>query len=240
VSTTQQVEYAGGVGLELANRSRAGVIARAPRWWQDLARRSGPAGTRSVAVGGTPRWGGWVCGVACAGVSDPIQAESDRLVIREMMTDAAIQGMAKQAGQGDGVPLRWGHRGRTMATSRGLDLVLRARAFMGLCFSARVPDTREMRQILEAIGDQVVDVSIGFRPRKARVEQRGGERLRIVSDAELVEISLLPPGSGMQAVYPAGRAAAALGHRDLCPASIRTKAEQASYQVLKAQAGIFQ
>jgi len=249
--TTPGIEYCGGVGLDMATRSRAGVVARAPAWWRQLASR----GLRSAAADkydttrsgrakptppATPRWAGWIAGVAVAGISNPTQAENDRLDVREQMTDRAIRSMAKQAGRDDGIPLRWGHRGQTLTTTRGLDMVLKARAFMGLTFTARLRDIADHRRILRAIGEQdVIGVSISFRPLKTWVVERDIGPVRIVDDAELVEVALLPPDRRLAPVYPAACAAASIGHRELCPAETRTKAEQASYAVLRRQAGIF-
>lgn len=244
----QRLEYAGGIGPSALVTGERFKTRNAPQWWLELASRgirSAAAekngttrpGKVSPAPQATPRWAGWIAGVACAGVSDPAHSPGDRRRLPEQFTDAALAEIVKQVRRD--IPLTWGHSGPTLCSTRGLDLLLRAKPLMGLCFEGRLRDNDLSRRVLREIGEQEpIGVSIGFVDARGwTVERDGIGTVRIVNSASIDHIALLPRGSGLKPAYPAAWAAAAIGHRELCPSATRTRAELKAYAVLKRQAG---
>jgi hypothetical protein len=243
------LEYAGGIGPESLVSNERVKTRHAPEWWLRLADRglrdaaagkesSTRPGRANAAPPATPRWAGWIAGVACCGVSEPARAARDGRTLPEQFTGDALAELARQVGHD--IPLVWGHNGPTLCSTRGLDMVFTARALLGLCFCARLPDTALNRRVLQDIGEQdTIGVSIGFTGSRGWIVERDGMgEVRIVNAATIAHVALLPRGSGLKPAYPAACAAASIGHRDLCPSATRMKAEQASYAVLKRQAGI--
>jgi hypothetical protein len=243
-----KMEFAGGADITAIVDSRSQALSRAPQWWRSLANRglrqaaaekfsSSRPGRATATPPATPRWAGWIAGVACCGVSRPAHATPDGRRLREQFTDVALAALAKQAGRD--IPLTWGHGGRTLCSTRGLDMALFTRPLLGLCFQARLLDTADNRRALQAIGEDVIGVSIAFTGAKGwTVERDDAGEIRIINSATIDHVALLPPGSQQRPAYPAAWAAAAIGHRDLCPSATKTKAEQAAYVELKKQAGI--
>lgn len=241
---TLQIEYAGSSNPAAGERIKT---RNAPQWWLRLADR----GLRAAATAkhnharpgrakptppATPRWAGWISGVACAGVSDPAYSPADKLTLREQFTDAALAALVKRTAVE--VPLRWGHNGPTLCSTRGLDMILRVDPLLGLLFTARLRDTELNRRALRDVGeDDVIGVSIGFTEARGwKVERDGIGTVRIVNSATIDHIALLPKGSGLKPAYPAAWAAASIGHRDLCPLPIIEKAKYRAYQEIKRQA----
>ncbi len=243
----QRLEYAGGIGPSALVTSERLKTRNAPQWWLKLASRglrsaaaekNGTArpGKVSPAPQVTPRWAGWIAGVACCGVSEPTYSATDKRTLPEQFTDDALAALARQVSRD--IPLTWGHDGPTLCSTRGLDMVFRHRALLGLTFTARLRDTAENRRILNDIGDDIIGVSIGFTGSKGwTVERDGIGTVRIVNAATIDHVALIPRGSGLKPAYAAAWAAASIGHRDLCPSATRTKAELASYAEMRRQAG---
>jgi phage head maturation protease len=245
---TLPLEYAGGISDAAFSSDKRLKTRNAPQWWLRLA----DCGLRSAAMekhdharpgrvkptpSASPRWAGWIAGVACAGVSEPAYSPADRLTLREQFTDDALAAIVKQLRHE--VPLRWGHNGPTLCSTRGLDMILTVRPLMGLTFTARLRDTDQNRRVMRDIGeDEVIGVSIGFTGARGwKVERDGIGTVRIVNSATIDHVALLPRGSGLKPAYAAAWAAASVGHRDLCPSATRTKAELRAYAELKRQAG---
>lgn len=244
---TMPLEYAGGISDAAFSSDKRLKTRHAPQWWLRLANRGLRAaatekhdharpGRAKPSPSATPRWAGWVAGVACAGVSDPAYSPADRLTLREQFTDDALAALVKRTAVE--VPLRWGHNGPTLCSTRGLDMILRVDPLLGLLFTARLRDTELNRRALRDIGeDEVIGVSIGFTEARGwKVERDGFGTVRIVNSATIDHIALLPRGSGLKPAYPAAWAAASIGHRDLCPLSIVETAKYRAYQEIKRQA----
>ena len=244
-----QLEFAGAASPAALAESRRAVLARAPLWVRNLANRGLRAaaaqkfsqtrpGRAKATPPAKPRWAGWIAGIACSGVSSPVDVPGDPKRLREQFTDAGLRALLNRGGRD--IPLTWGHGGRTLCSTRGLDLVLNVRPLLGLYFQARLRDTAENRQALRDIGeDEVIGVSVAFAGAKGwRVERDDLGEIRIIDSATIDHLALVPRSSGMKPAYPAAWAAAAIGHRDLCPVAVTTKAQLAAYAELKRQAGI--
>lgn len=244
----KKLEFAGAASPAALAASRQDVLARAPLWWRNLANqglRSAAAakvnqprpGRATATASAQPRWAGWIAGVACAGVSLPVFSPSDGRQLREQFTDAGLRSLLK--GKRD-IPLTWGHGGPTLCRTTGLDLLLSVRPLLGLCFMARVADTASNRQIMQTIGERdVIGVSIAFSHAKGWTVGRDdlGE-IRVINAATIDHVALLPRTAQARPAYPTAWAAASIGHRDLCPCEVTTKARRAAYDELKRQAGI--
>jgi len=244
---TPPMEFAGGSSPAVVADARSRTLARAPQWWRNLASRglrqaaaekfsSSRPGRATATPPATPRWAGWIAGVACCGVSRPAFVTADGRRLPEQFTPDGLAALTKQANRD--IPLTWGHGGPMLCSTRGLDMTLFTRSLLGLCFQARLPDTAANRRIIGDIGDGIIGVSVAFVGAKGwTVERDGIGEIRIVNSATIDHVALIPPGSGQRAAYPAAWAAASSGHRDLCPSAVKTRAEQAAYRELKRQAG---
>ena len=241
------LEYAGGVSPAALATGERVKTRNAPAWWLKLANqglraaatekhdqaRPGRAKPTPLA---TPRWAGWITGVACCGVSTPTYSPTDKRTLPEQFTDDALAALARQASRD--IPLTWGHDGPTLCSTRGLDMVFRHKALLGLTFTARLRDTAENRRILKDIGNDFIGVSIGFTGSKGwTVERDGIGTVRVVNAATIDHVALIPRGSGLKPAYPTAWAAASIGHRDLCPAVTSVRAELKAYAEMKRQAG---
>jgi hypothetical protein len=241
------LEYAGVVSPAALVSGERLKTRNAPAWWLRLADQGLRAaatekhdptrpGRATATPPAKPRWAGWIAGVACCGVSTPTYSATDKRTLPEQFTDDALATLARQASRD--IPLTWGHDGPTLCSTRGLDMVFRHRALLGLTFTARLRDTAENRRILNDIGDDIIGVSIGFTGSKGwTVERDGIGTVRIVNAATIDHVALIPRGSGLKPAYATAWAAASIGHRDLCPVATRTKAELASYAEMRRQAG---
>lgn len=245
---TMPLEFAGGTSPAAFTTGERVKTRNAPAWWLRLSdgrlraaatdkNQTPRPGRATPTPPASPRWAGWIAGVACAGVSEPAHSPADGLLLREQFTGDALAGLVQLRRE---VPLRWGHTGPVLCSTRGLDMLLNVRPLMGLTFTARLPDTEQNRRVLRDIGEQdVIGVSIAFTGAKGwTVDRAGVGTVRIVNSATIDHIALVPRDSGLRAAYPAAWAAAAIGHRDLCPSATRTRAELRAYAELKRQAGI--
>lgn len=241
-----RIEFAGGSSPAALIESRRQALARAPQWVRNLADQrlreaaadkfTARPGRATATPPASPRWAGWIAGVACCGVSRPVVMPDGRRQ-REQFTDAALAALARQTSRD--IPLTWGHGGRTLCSTRGLNLAFFTRRLMGLCFQARIRDTADNRRVFQEIGEDVIGVSIAFSGAKGwNVERDDAGEIRIVNAATIDHVALLPPGSKQRPAYPAAWAAAAIGHRDLCPVATTTKAQLKAFRELKIQAGI--
>lgn len=234
-----QIERAGGVGL--AEVQRHGVLARAPAWWRALAQRGGTATAkpRAATPQARPAAIGWLAGVCCPGVSKPCHGHTDGLTLPEQFTPRAWDAMLAQVRSGKvEVPLRHGHDGPVLATTRGLDLVFTMHPVYGLEFEARLRDTPACRKVLDAIGPTGWGVSIGFtRGKQWTVERDGVGKIRIINDAVLDHIAVIDGTANRSAAYPAARCHAARTSATLCPRALKADTHGWAIRVLAIQAG---
>lgn len=245
------IEYAGATSPADHRLTRSGVIARAPEWWRKLADQ----GLRSAAAAKMPRVApaarspappktlGWIFGIACCGVSEPVSIPGGGERMREQFMPEALADMAKQAGSGKRtIPLRWGHQGETVTTTRGLNLLFQVRTVAGfdaLAFQARLADTPLNRRVLEDLERGVLGASLGFTAADAwTTDRRGYGPVRVIRRCRLDHLAILPRDSKLQ---PAYRAAWAAGQRSSGPGSpvaLRDAVESAAYQELVRQAKV--
>lgn len=244
----QHIERAGGVSA--ADLCRRGVISRAPAWWRELAQRG-----RSAAAGSSPAKPtaspakptaraqapviGWLAGVCCPGVSKPCYGVVDREMLPEQFTGNAWRSMLEQLRTGSlDVPLRRGHDGPVLATSRNLDLVFTINPVYGLEFEARLRDTPECRKVLDEITASGWGVSIGFkRGKQWTVERDGVGTVRVINDAVLDHVAIIDGMTNRRAAYPAARCHAAKASGVACPSSLRADARSWAFRILAIQAG---
>ena len=241
------IERAGGATVADFQQQAAAKLRNAP---PELRRAAGLPAMASVATSSKPigtvaaarrspqparRYCGWLGGVAVCGVSVPTHLHDGRM-IPEQFHDDALRSLAKQATSSKAMPLTWGHGGPTIATSGKLDFILRTHPMLGLIFSARLEDTADNRRRLDAIGDQIVGVSVGFVCRRGWVVDRAGGPVRIVAEAELRHVAIVPPGKGA-AAYPAACAVAYRGEAWSIPERILRDAHLHAWALVKRQAG---
>jgi hypothetical protein len=214
-------------------RRAAGLPASA-----NVATSSKPIGTVAATRRSPPparRYCGWLGGVAVCGVSVPTHLHDGRM-IPEQFHDDALRSLAKQATHSKPLPLTWGHGGPTIATSSGLDFILRQHPHLGVTFTARLEDNADNRRRLEAIGNQLVGVSVSFVCRRGWVVERDSGPVRIVAEAELRHVAIVPPGKGT-AAYPAACAVAYRGEAWSIPERILRDAHLHAWALVKRQAG---
>jgi len=194
--------------------------------------------TAMPAAAASQRWAGWVAGIACCGVSNPAPLRKGDAARPEQFTDDCLRKLFRQGNAGSrATQLRWGHDGPVLTTSQHRNLLFKLeRHFFGLTFEARLPDTAQCRSILDAIGDELVGVSIGFEFKDGYLTERDGQTVRVVTDANLHHVALIASSQG-KPFYPAAWAAASRGHRDFCPARLSEAARLAAWPVIKQQAG---
>jgi hypothetical protein len=247
VSRPDNIEFAGGITVEAINASRRGILSRAPAWWRQLAERGrpaaadprGPAAPKRAAPAKAAPVVGWLAGVCCPGVSKPVLGHADGETLPEQFTPRAWDSMLAQvrACKID-VPLTLGHGGPVLAATRGLDLVFTMDRTMGLEFTARLRDTAACRKLLAEIGPLGWGVSIGFtRGKQWTVERDGIGRVRVIDDAVLDHVAVVPAGTNRRAAYPAARCHAMRSTAVACPGSICTDSHAWAFRILRLQAG---
>jgi len=245
------VEYAGSSSHGDQRMTRAAVLARAPEWWRKLADR----GLRSAAAAkaspvapavrspAPPKTLGWICGIACCGVSEPVTLAGSQSTMRETFQTEALAGMAKQAGSGErSIPLRWGHHGEVVTTTTGLNLLFRVRQVAGfdaLYFEARLSDTALNRRVLKDFEQGVIGASLGFTGADVwTTERRGYGPVRVIRRARLDHLALLPTGSKQTPAYRAAWAAGCRSSGPGCPVALRQKVESRAWEELVRQAKV--
>lgn len=235
------IEYAAARGDQF---SRAKVVARAPAWWRKLADRNLRAAAadkppRPVASKAPAPVAGWVYGLAVCGVSEPSYAAADGTTLREQFTPAALADIVRQVNGGKiVVPLTWGHRGETIATNRGLDLLLKVDEFYSaLELTARLRDTELNRRVLAELERGVLGLSVGYHTAEVRtVDRKGFGPVRIIDRATLHHVALLPRDSKLLPAYRACWASGQRGNGPGCPESVRLEARRFAYITMVAQA----
>ena len=186
---------------------------------------------------------GWIAGTCCPGVSVPVPSQADGRSVPEQFTDAAWRSMLRQTRTaGRPVPLTWDHYGPVIGTTRDLAvLFLISRSvggLIGLEFEARLRDDDLGRRILAA-GADGLGVSIAYTSKRQwHVERDGIGTVRVVDDAVLDHVAVLPGSATQRPAFPAARCYAGKGRRIACPAGLHDRAQLDAYAVLKRQAGV--
>jgi hypothetical protein len=244
-----KIEYAGGITIEDVNNSRRGVLARAPAWWRQLAERGGAAAsstgktskpTAKPSARAKPAVIGWIAGVACPGVSRPLaHCRKDGETTPEQFTPEALHRMlAKAYGKGRDVPVTFGHDGPVIATMRSLDVILHVEPITGLEFEVRLRDNEIGRKVLAEIDGRSLGVSIGFDVGSSWIVERDGiGRLRVVDDADLHHVAILPRSATLKPVYAGARCYGAKGGGIGCPTVLYRDARAWAFRLIKEQAG---
>jgi phage head maturation protease len=162
----------------------------------------------------------------------------DGLRLREQFTFDCVERLFDALRKGKQRPkVTLGHHGRVLAKGL-LDLTFRKIHFLGLEFSARLPDTSENRQLIELAKDGLA-VSVGYRSlRQWHVDRDGVGKVRVIDEAELDHIAVLDPAEGMNPLYAAARCFGAKGSWMMGPSDLRQRAEQVAYRLVKQQAGL--
>lgn len=253
---TTQIEYAGGamrLPAELVKMKTRG----APRWWLELASRgagvsspapASPAPSRPASprasTQDTGREIGWIAGTVCPAVSSPAYSAHDKRELPEQFSDACMALMLRQTRQQEKpIPIKWGHRGEVIATTRNLDVLFsisrRAGFYTGLEFEARLSLTNELHRRVLADAANGLGVSIGYMSRSQYIIERDGVgEVRVVTDAVLDHVAILPPSETLVATFPAARCYAGQGKWYGCPSGLHERARLDAYAVWKRQAGI--
>jgi HK97 family phage prohead protease len=253
MSRPDNIEFAGGTTIEHIDASRRGILSRAPAWWRQLAERgtsTQPAAAPAKASPAKPSAPspqqrsqlpviGWVAGTCCPGVSRPAFAVHDGEKLPEQFTPNALEGILRQVRSTTGsVPLTWGHDGPFVATTAGLDLVFRMDRLCGLEFEARLRDTPAGRKALAEVDGRSLGVSIGFDKTKSWIVERDGVgRMRVVDEARLHHIAILPRSATLRPAYSAARAYGLAGSGLACPRDLMVSAEAWAFRFLSYQAG---
>ena len=82
-------------------------------------------------------------------------------------------------------------------------------------------------------------VSIGYTARRQwRVERDGIGTVRVVDDAVLDHVAVLPGSATQRPAVAAARCSAGTGRWFGCPVNLHTRAQLAAHAVLKRQAGV--
>jgi len=219
--STPRIEFAGGSDLAAIQANRSHVLARAPAWVRQISdRRLRAAAAAKASSTSAPRasagTAGWVWGLGAAGVSVPVRLPADPQDRPEQFNTEALEQMARQANRAGGdVPLVWDHHGPVLARNLGTDLVLRVVDLFGqpaLAFEARLRQSPAAKLALEQLQAGLLGVSLEFNSSKSHLADRPGIGLvRVISQANLLGIALVPRASGTKAAYPACTAAGRQG-----------------------------
>ena len=183
---------------------------------------------------------GWIAGVACPGVSRPLaHSRADGETLPEQFTPEALHRMlAKAYASGRQVPVTFGHAGPVIATTRSLDVILHVERITGLEFEVRLRDNEIGRKVLAEIDGRSLGVSIGFDVGSSWIVERDGVgRLRVVNDATLDHVAILPRSATAKPVYAGARCYGAKASGIGCPTVLYRDARVWAFRTIKEQAG---
>jgi hypothetical protein len=245
-----EIEYSGGSYWGTTPDQVAVKLRHAPAWVlkrANVATGTAPARPRQTvrppaAQADARRSVGWLAGCVCPGVSKPAYSSQDSRTLPEQFTDACWRSMLRQTLQQEKpIPLKLGHKGEIIATTRNLDVVFHIKrgigSLMGLEFEARLKDDAIGRRVLDA-AKAGLGVSIGYRQAKQwHVERDGVGTVRVIDDCVLDHVAILLPSDGMEPSYPAARCYSGVGRWMACPVQLHEHARAFAYEVLKRQAG---
>jgi hypothetical protein len=223
----------------------AAKLRNAPAWVRARMNPSKPAApapakpvTKPAARAKAPVIG-WVAGTCCPGVSRPAFTVSDGERLPEQFTPRAMEMILAQSRSGAAIPLTWGHDGPVITSSDHLDLLFRMDRITGLEFEARLRDTKVAREVLAEIEGRSLGVSIGFDKTKSWIVDRDGVgRMRVVDEAVLDHVAVLPRSSTLRPAYSGARCYGAKGLSVGCPVDLRTSARAWAFRYIAAQAGV--
>lgn len=182
---------------------------------------------------------GWIAGVCCPGVSKPAYGHRDGETLPEQFTPACFERMVERIQRQDGkATLTWGHHGDVLAVTP-FDLTVSIDRTVGLQFEVRLRDGSRARQLLDEIGTRAgLAVSIGYAPKSQwLVERDGVGRIRVVDDAVLDHIAILPKAHGYGPAYAGARAFGARSTGRGCPSELRRDAKLWAFEIVRNQAG---
>jgi len=127
-------------------------LRNAPSWVRSAIAAPRPATQRpkppQPQARSVPPVIGWIFGTCCPGVSRPAFLSQDGETLPEQFTGRCIESFLRQVNGGAVIPLTWRHRGDTIASSRGFDLIFHVSRHCGLEFECRVRDTELGRKVL--------------------------------------------------------------------------------------------
>jgi hypothetical protein len=182
---------------------------------------------------------GWIAGTCCPGVSRPAFAVHDGERLPEQFTPRALEMILSQSRSGAKIPLTWGHGGPVIASSDHLDLLFRMERITGLEFDARLRGTKLAREVLAEIEGRSLGVSIGFDKTKSWIVERDGVgRMRVVDEASLDHVAVLPRSATLRPAYSGARCYGAKGASVGCPGELRTSARAWAFRFIADQAGV--
>lgn len=216
------------------------VASGMPRLWPAGASRELPGEALAPKPFSTTskRYVGWVAGVVSPGLSVPVRSNTDKRVLPEQFTDHCWESMLSQLRKmRSGVELQWGHNGIVLA--KGLDLTFRNHPhfLMGICFEARLLESRLGGLVIDMMQDRGLGVSIGYSHAKQHhVERDGIGTVRVIHDCRVMHVALVRPEDGNSA-FPGARA---FGQRSTslgCSGDLRFQAEQYAWAEIKRQFG---
>lgn len=216
------VEFAGGAFPGDARLTRAGVVARAPEWWRNLAN----TGLRSAAAAKSSapskpvrrpahrgpvvvreRCAGWLVGAIAPGESSPAFSPQDGQTLPEVFAPSAWDAVIDQVRQGTkpiGLWLR--HAGAMLACTSAGTLRLENHDIVGGMFQATLADDSLERLLMDEIGTGGVGVSVCYSNPVLAYDERDGRKVRVVRSAVVDHVALVRKGSGERALYSGARA----------------------------------
>lgn len=246
--STPVIEYSGGSSWGATPEQVQLKLRNAPAWVHArIASRTAAASPARPPVSrpavNPDEIIGWIAGTCCPGVSVPVHSNADGRTLPEQFTDAAWRSMLRQTRTaGKPVPLTWDHHGPVIATTRDLAVLFRIAptvgGLIGLEFESRLRDDDLGRRILAAAADGL-GVSIGYHSKRQwHVERDGIGTVRVVDDALLDHVAVLPGSATQRPAFSAARCYAGTGRWFGCPVKLHTRAQLDAYTVLKRQAGV--
>jgi hypothetical protein len=233
--------------LELASTGQYHVRLTGEEW--RVKTRHAPAwfkrGEQRATVKAAPRpapakaWLGWLAGCCMPGVSKRGFGHRDNEHLPEQFTPAALEQILAEVRSGKQRPtLTWGHGGQVLARAP-IDLTFRLHPLCGLEFMARLPDGPVARRAIEAAAGEGLAISIGFASKRQWIVNREGVgRVRVIDEATLDHVAILPPDAKLSPVYAGARCFGKRASGLACPVQLLDRAELHVWPLLKQQAGV--
>lgn len=205
----------------------------APAWFKRGDSRASAAARAKQAE----QWLGWIAGCCTPGVSNPALGTRDKQRLREQFTPAALEQILAEVRSGKQKPtLTWGHGGQVLARAP-IDLTFRVHSLCGLEFMARLPEGPVARRAIEAAAGEGLAISIGFASKRQWITEREGVgRLRVIDEATLDHVAILPPDAKLSPVYAGARCFGKKAEGLACPVELLKRAELHVWPLLKEQA----
>lgn len=254
MNTAPVIEYGGWTHYGTTAEQARVKLRNAPAWVRERA-TAAQSPAKSPATPARPRARppaapdarrviGWLAGTICPAVSNPAHSSHDGRKLPEQFSDVCMATMLRQTRQQEKpIELRWGHRGPVIATTRNLDVLFSvnyATGFLtGLEFEARLRLDDELHRRVLAEAADGLGVSIGYIGRRQSIVERDGVgAVRVIHDAVLDHVAVLPKSSDLQPCFPAARCYGGQGKWFACPVQLHDRARLDAYAVCKRQAGV--